>query len=714
MTKKNRIQQILVLLIILSFLPVFYQAYQRIQVESRAQQVEVVIDTEEIYLSAIGYGSREVYLNALKDFKTAGATTATLYQKTFKILQDRGDVTVLKYPEAAALLRSNPEGEFAQMTQGVLRPMSNYLLMNNPDIYTPLLHSLEDAIATLHWQIFRNENSVVLEIPSAYWELYEGAGLWYDQKELAEYLELGYSIQLRPANRPGISAKTLLQQYEPLVASGKVTGVIVTGTKLPGTQDIYGQPIEYSQPNTAFTAFVELLRKQGWYYGLVENATQLDSIHLTGDDALLNSLDFQAVRVFALQRTELDKKDWLTEQGIQERWMRAAVDRNIRVMYMRLFKNQLKNPSEILKLNQRILQGGLVSLRDAGFSIGPATPLQPFHLVGWMILIPLSLAWTAVLFLMQWGFEGKAWLWWGLIALALPAALVVGYLSRSAATVAGTWVTLRQLLAFAAQVIYPVMAGIFTMKQLEQMKANLQRRNFLLQGLRLAVGSFLITFAGGVSLGVIMSDNNFMLELQYFRGVKAGFVLPLLILGLWYFLRYGFQFQAPVAKRGWQELRYDLKQLLASPITVVWSLFAVFAAGALFYYILRSGNAAVNAISSLELEMRAFLERVLVARPRNKEFLIGYPAMMLMPLLWAYGQRFLVGPLLALATVGWVSVVNSFAHVRSGMWISMNRGFWGLALGVILGAGIALAVRLSSQWIKRYWEEEEQHAGKSS
>lgn len=714
MTKQKRIQQILVVLIILSLLPVFYQAYKRIQVEDQARQVEVVIDTEEIFLSAIGYGSREVYLKALADFQAAGATTATLYQKTLKILEERGDVTVLEYPDAAALIRSNPEGSFAQLIGGPLRPMSHYILMNGPEISENLLLSLESSIKTLGWRTFKNQDSTVLEMPSAYWDLYEGAGLWYDQQELEEYLSLGFSVQLRPADRPGITAETLLKQYAPFITSDKVTGVIVTGTKLPGTQDVYGQPTDYAQSNTAFSAFVELLREEGWYYGLVETMTQLDNIHLAGDEALLRALDFQAVRVYAIQRAELDKKEWLTEQGIQERWLRAAVDRNIRVVYLRLFENQLKSSEEILKLNQRILLGGVAGLRNTGFTIGPAIPLQPFHLVGWMILIPLSLAWTAVLFLMQWGIEGKPFYWWVLIALALPAALAAGYLSRSTATVGGSWVSMRQLLAFAAQVIYPVMAGIFTMKQLERMKGNLRSWNFLLQGLRLAVGSFLITFAGGVSLGVIMSDNNFMLELQYFRGVKVGFVLPLLILGLWYFLRYGFQFQAPVVKRGWKEMRRDLKQLLASPITVLWAIFAVFAAGALFYYILRSGNAAVGAISGLELKMRAFLERVLVARPRNKEFLIGYPAIMLMPLLWAYGQRFLVGPLLALATVGWVSVVNSFAHVRSGMWISMNRGLWGLALGVVLGAGAAIAVRLLSHWIRRYWEEDEHHAGKSS
>jgi len=714
LTKNKRIQQILVALIIISLLPVFYQAIRRIDVESQAKQVEVVIDTEEIYLSAIGYGDYDIYLEALADFKAAGATTATLYQKTLKLLEERGDITVLKYPEAATLVRSQPSGEFAQLLQGPLRPMSHYILMSQAEISDDLLSSLAEPIESLQWRVFQNQYITVLEIPSGYWDLYEGAGLWYDLEEFEEYLALGFDVQLRPANRPGISAETLLEQYLPFVASDQVTGVIVTGTKLPGTQDLNGQPTDYTKPDTAFTAFVELLREQNWYYGLVETMTQLDSIHLAGDEALLHALDFQAVRVYAIQRAELDKKDWLTEQGIQERWLRAAVDRNIRVVYLRLFENQLKSPDEILKLNQRILQAGVESIQNSGYEIGPAIPLEPFHLVGWMILIPLALAWTTVLFLMQWGIEGKPLFWWILIALALPAALAAGYLSRSAATVGGTWVSMRQLLAFAAQVIYPVMAGIFTMKQLERLKGNARSWNFLLQGVYLAVGSFLIVFAGGVLLGVIMSDNTFMLELQYFRGVKVGFVLPLLILGLWYFMRYGFLFQAPVEKRGWKEMRHDLKQLLASPITVLWAIFAVVAAGALFYYVLRSGNASVGAISGLELKMRAFLERVLVARPRNKEFLIGYPAIMLIPLLWAFGQWFLVGPLLALATVGWVSVVNSFAHVRSGMWISMNRGLWGLALGVILGIGAAIAVRLFSHWLHRYWEEDEEHAEQAS
>ncbi len=703
MNSNKRIQQILVLLIIVAMIPVFYVAYQRIQVEEQARQVEIVIDTEEIYLSAAGLGNREQYLNALADFKAAGATTATLYQKTMKLLEERGDISVLEYPEAATLVRSQPEGALATLIGGPLRPMSHYILVDDLQIFDHMTHSLARAMQEFGWKSFRNDSLGVLEIPSAYWDLYEGVGLWYDQQELREYIDAGFLIQLRPANRPGITAEELLEEYRPLVDSGKVTGVVVTGTKLPGTEELSGKIAEYSQPQSAFTAFVDLLRKENWYYGLVETMTQLDSIHLTGDEVLLQSLDFQAVRVYAIQRAELDKKDWLTEKGIEERWLRAAVDRNIRVVYLRLFENQLKNQEDILSLNQRIVSSGVESLRHAGFTIGKASSLQPFHLVGWMILLPLALAWTGVLFLMQWGVEGKPWIWWSLLVLVTPIALVAGYLARSSGGVGGSWVSMRQLLAFAAQVLFPVMAGIFAMKQLE-------RKQNLLQGWILACGSFLIVFSGGVLLGTVMSDNAFMLELQYFRGVKIGFLLPLLILGLWYFTRYGFEFRSPVTSRGWVEMRRDLKQLLASPITVIWAGFAVVAAGALFYYVLRSGNASVQAISSLELQMRAFLERVLVARPRNKEFLIGYPSLLLMPVFAKWGQRFIVGPLLALATVGWVSVVNSFAHVRSGMWISMTRGFWGIALGVILGFLAVGVLLLLSRLVRRYWEEGGEHA----
>lgn len=701
----KRLQKALILLIIISMVPVWFTAYQRIQVEQNAKSVEISLDTEEIYLASIGYGDKQYYLDTLAGFKTAGATTATLYQKTFEDLAKRGDITVMGYVEAANLLRTDEQSNFTLLLQNGLKPMCQYVITDNLAIFAKTQAALSGPIQHFGWRSFQNETMGILEIPSAYWGFYKTAGLWYDATELQEYLSLGFLIEPRPAEMPGITAEQLRTLYQPLIACGKVSNIIATGKLLPGTTDFDGVPYKNIPQDGAFNAFVDILNKYGWNYGLVENATQLDSLRLTGDSALLQATDFKAVRVYSIQRAELDKKNWLTYAGIAERWQRSAIDRNMRVMYLRLFTNGSLLTNDILKKNQEIVKTAVASIENSGYTVGVARSIGSFHLAGRMIVLPLALALSAVLFLMQWGVEGKAKYWILLTILAGGAALAVGYLARSGGNVAGGWVTLRQILAFAAQVLYPVLAGIFAMRYLEAMPKNLKTIGVLFYGVKAAIGSFLIALSGGILLGIMMSDNNFMLELQYFRGVKAGFILPLLLLGLWFFLRYGYTFHKPEGKRGWLEIRGDIKSLFGSPISVLWLTLAGGALFAAYYYLLRSGNAAVSSISPLELQMRAFLEKALVARPRIKEFLIGYPASLLIPCILAAGLAFLVGPLLAMATVGWVSVVNSFAHVRSGMMIAIERGLWGILLGVCLGFCAYVLVRFALWLRKRYWEE---------
>lgn len=74
------------------------------------------------------------------------------------------------------------------------------------------------------------------------------------------------------------------------------------------------------------------------------------------------------------------------------------------------------------------------------------------------------------------------------------------------------------------------------------------------------------------------------------------------------------------------------------------------------------------------------------ARPREKEFLIGHPAFYLtawcvlrkLPT-WAYGL-FAVA-----ATIGQASLVQTFCHMRTPIFMSYVRALDGYALGVILG-----------------------------
>jgi hypothetical protein len=77
---------------------------------------------------------------------------------------------------------------------------------------------------------------------------------------------------------------------------------------------------------------------------------------------------------------------------------------------------------------------------------------------------------------------------------------------------------------------------------------------------------------------------------------------------------------------------------------------------------------------------------VLSVRPRFKEFLIGFPCLMLLPALLPAHRR-VIGWLLALGIgVGVGDIIDTFSHLHTPLEISILRIVNGLVIGVIIGA----------------------------
>ncbi len=110
---------------------------------------------------------------------------------------------------------------------------------------------------------------------------------------------------------------------------------------------------------------------------------------------------------------------------------------------------------------------------------------------------------------------------------------------------------------------------------------------------------------------------------------------------------------------------------------------------------LRSDN--VSNVPALEVAFREFIERALLVRPRTKEFLIGYPALVFYWYVvrkgWIPGYREAVRIVSVLA---FSSAVNTFCHFHTLLSLSVIRtvnGWWlGMLIGVIAVAVINYAV----------------------
>jgi len=117
----------------------------------------------------------------------------------------------------------------------------------------------------------------------------------------------------------------------------------------------------------------------------------------------------------------------------------------------------------------------------------------------------------------------------------------------------------------------------------------------------------------------------------------------------------------------------------------------------------RSGHTAGVPVPGIEVAMRRFLETVMYARPREKEFLIGHPAFFLMVAAMYRKWPELVHFFTVLAAViGVGSMVETFAHIRTPFIMSFIRGLngWltGLVLGILLICAIAV-VQYVTAWM---------------
>ena len=133
--------------------------------------------------------------------------------------------------------------------------------------------------------------------------------------------------------------------------------------------------------------------------------------------------------------------------------------------------------------------------------------------------------------------------------------------------------------------------------------------------------------------------------------------------------------------------------LAARPLLVGQVAVGMVALAALAFLVARSGNDPGVGVSGSELTMRALLDKYLYVRPRTKEFLLGHPALLLGLAAVASGRfvRWTL-PLLIVGAIGQSSLMDTFCHLHTPLFISGLHGLIGWVLGAVIGALLWLAV----------------------
>jgi hypothetical protein len=243
-----------------------------------------------------------------------------------------------------------------------------------------------------------------------------------------------------------------------------------------------------------------------------------------------------------------------------------------------------------------------------------------------------------------------------------------------------------QAAAFAAACVFPSLALLYT-DLLAPSSSH---------PVATALGRFLvacaITGAGSAAVVGLLADRLFLIKADVFAGIKVAELVPIVLVALVYGmgLRATPERSFPTAVN---DAKNRLVDLASEPIRFWQVAVAVAALAVLAFLVARSGNDPGVGVSPFELKIRAILDRLLYARPRFKEFLIGHPALMLGLSFAAEGRRKWALPLLVVGAIGQESLLNTFCHLHTPLLVGVWRTVLGIVIGVVLGFLLYLFLR---------------------
>lgn len=478
-------------------------------------------------------------------------------------------------------------------------------------------------------------------------------------------------------------AKAIIAEYEKMGIHSPY--MIVGGEAVMG----YDDGIETIQ---------NYIEKNDITMGLIENTTQLQNILQSGVEDIVKQSDYKAVRIFSVWDYIQNRYQYYGYQGAEEienTLFRAVVERNVRLVYFKPIKEYKDQQVYVTNIEEyKTLFSNLDRrLAEHNLEFGQASIMHNYH-------VPMLAK-----FFMALGCAAAALL---LLKTILPMRRrperILGALAGLA--VIGAVLVMPShvdfLSSLSAAVLFPCLAVIFITKQSLECSNNLESDTKLTKIIPLAIGTLIvgvvISLIGGMLTAAPISSISYMLEIDIFRGVKAAQLLPIAFFALVYLAYYGFGKEKKTT--GKLEI-HDLKNIMDTSIKVWMIILGAVLAVVGWYYISRTGHDTGVEVSNAEMIFRNALEDHLLARPRNKEFLFAFPAVMMM--VYTSIRGFKLWPILfGLASViGMTSVTNTFMHIRTPLYLGLVRTGYSLLFGIVVGIVAIIAFELLFKLYKK-------------
>lgn len=613
-----------------------YVAGQRVRIESRNKAVEIVLDYDEIEQIAASTGHSTT--DVMKSFKESGATSVAISSETMKDAVTNGD--------------------FTQANSTTYIANSN----NAPYIVEQLKMALPNASSGIIWKpaqqpakpnaVQTSKSTLILQGLPASYIAQVPVGLPMDAVKSAK--AAGLEVIARLVNYTGATPSSINSMLKNVKSLG-IKKIIFQGDEMLGF-------------NGAVEDTAKAIVDNGLYFGRVEFSKQ------KGELTIAEKAKGNVITVHSISQAEMPT---LSMPTIIDRFQKGVRERGVRMCYVRMFDSASPN---ILRSNAEYISKIAKNIEKAGYTLRSSHPLEELKIPKIMrVLTGIGVAAGAILLLLTVvDLSPAAGILWIIAALVICAGL----------SLAGE--TGRKLVAMLSALVFPTMAALHTVNNTPE--APQKTNHPLLRAYGRFIIAVLTVSAGGMLIVGLLSEDKFMLRINQFMGVKLVHLLPVLILAALFAAGIAWKSEA----WGLQKRRFIRKFIeLGKNQVLIWQI-----VGSLVLLVIvgimvaRSGNDSGVGVSALELKFRSILDKVLFVRPRTKEFLIGYPALIMGIAFSLRGRRAWGAPLVVVGSIGLISALNTFCHLHTPLTLSLIRVMNGAVVGGIIGA--------IAYWILRY------------
>ncbi len=658
------------ILIVIGLMAGLFISFQRYHVEQSNKTIELALDYEDLLKLAEDEGLPPS--EVLAEARNAGITSLAVYETTFKKLNANGKVSATAGSEILQQYHNGALSDPAwreMVKEGKIIGTDVYVTGNDKQSFKEVEQDLYLRLGDQRINPLMVGEEKVLAVKANY-EDFLKMNLGMPTDEMKAVNAAGFYVIARPSNYKNVNKEKIDEVFNRLNGI-KVSDIIFSGPQTLGAPKL----IDYT---------VEKMKKYNITLGMIENITQLQFYPQKGLIDIAKGLNYKAARLYAIPKGEQPK---LKMADAVERWSNTDEERNIRIDLLRPYDKSAPGMS-LMETNMRYFSDVRNKLEAKGFKIGPASSFTDYtasYLLRIIMMLGVCAAGVLYLSLIIPEFKMKyQYLLFAVTAIICVIPLAIGHGNK-----------IRLLGALVSANIFPALAMIWILEKLKT-KNRSRDINFGKVILFCAGGiiiASIISLTGAVYISGLLSDVRYFLEIDIFRGIKLTFVLPLILVGIALCLRYNiFDDENPLLPMGLCE---QIRHLLNMKILVKTLMVFLFLLAALVVFIERSGHTAGFPVPGFELKIRAFLEKAFFARPRSKELFIGHPAFFMMIMAWfRKWPVFIFGILVFGATIGQGSMVETFAHMRTPVYMSVMRGFDGIIWGSILGFVILLFLEL--------------------